>query len=76
MPSRIFFELRLFNGAVVHRDRAAGVETASARWIERAGDIACKDDPLTFLLYLGIGNRDGGEKSPRVGMKGFLVEPV
>lgn len=54
-----FLKLRKLLGADALRDRAARVETAAGRWIQRRRRIAGEDDALAGLLNIRIGNRHG-----------------
>ncbi len=47
------FEFRLFDLAVVHDERAARMEAASAGRVERAGHVPLQDDALTFEIRVG-----------------------
>lgn len=54
-----FLKLRKLLGADALRDRAARVETAAGRRIQRRRRIAGEDDALAGLLNIRIGNRHG-----------------
>src|SRR5262245_60920424 len=54
--------------------RAARMEVAGARRIERARNVALEHDRLPGATALGIGDRNGRKQRSRVGMLGLLVE--
>lgn len=60
------FQLRLFLRADRLGDRAARVEAASAGRVERAGDVAFKDDAIPFASRFG--DRDGRHQRLGVGV--------
>src|SRR5689334_7330129 len=54
--------------------RAARVEAAGVRRVERRGHVALEHDPLAVPADVGIGNRDRGEERARVGVLRLQVE--
>src|SRR5207248_10493150 len=58
------------------RQRAPRVEPARRWRIDRRGDVARKDDPLTLALDHRIGDRDRREQRLGVGVQWVLVEVV
>ena len=56
------------------RDRAARVETAAGRRIQRRRRVASEDDALAGLLDIRIGNRHGRQQRLRVRMVRLAVE--
>ena len=69
-----FLKLGKLLGADTLRDRAARVETAAGRRIQRRRRIASENDALTGLLDIGIGNRHGRQQRLRVRMVRLAVE--
>ena len=51
--------------ANIHGYRAAWMEAAAGRWMERAGNVPFQDDPLAFEP--GVGPRDG--RHERLGVR-------
>src|SRR5215471_6579930 len=59
-------EWRLLNTAAIDGNRAARVESATRRWIDRRRDIAPQNHPLPAACR--IRNWDGAQQSLRVGV--------
>ena len=54
--------------------RAARMEVARARRVQRARHVALEHDRLAGATTLGIGDRNGGEQRSRIRVLGLLVE--
>ena len=55
---------------------AAGVEPASRRGVERAGDVALEQDPQPAPLLFGIGHRHRGEQGVGATWGGLTAEEM
>src|SRR5690606_7912402 len=60
--------------ANVHRLGATGAEPATARRIDRAGNIPLQNDALPTLLLVGVGNRHRRQERFGIRMKGMFVQ--
>jgi hypothetical protein len=67
-------ERRDLDLAALERDRAAGVEAAAGRRIDRRGDVAAEDDAPAAALGIGVGDGDRGKQCLRVGVQRVGVE--
>src|SRR5439155_23928790 len=52
----------------------AGMETASARRVDRTWYVACEDDALPAVAGADLRDRHRGEKRLRIGMHRALIE--
>src|SRR6185436_20959834 len=66
--------LRLLLSASRQGSRAARVETAARRWLDRVRDFAVEDDALAASR--GMERKRGGEERFRVGMERLAVHGV
>lgn len=60
--------------ALPYSERAARMEAATCRWVNRARDIALEDDPFTPLFNVGIRDRYCRKQGLGVGMKRIFVK--
>ena len=64
------------SAADIHHVRAARVEVAARRRVDRARHVAAEDDPLAPLLDHRVRNRHGGEQRLGVRVQRLIVEIV
>ena len=68
MAWAVLLQFRHLAPAALRRVRAAGMEPAARRWIQRAGDISLQQDALSVTVLLRIRQRYGRQKGLRIGM--------
>ncbi len=73
MPGFMFLKLRGFLFALIRRIRTAGVETAAARRIHGAWNIALQDNSLPRAADLRVRHGNSGKQGLGVGMDGMAV---
>ena len=67
----VLLQFRHLAPAALRRVRAAGMEPAAGRRIQRAGDISLQQDALSVTVLLRIRQRYGRQKRLSVGMNGM-----